>query len=108
MKFDHPLPAIKAVRQAGYDTKPTVILNQATGIYEIKFTGGPSLKQAKDIVEACMALGVRRYLEAELRYSRKIYQDDDTKPVQVVSDDAEPFMPDGRNQPAATPRADFS
>ena len=86
MKFNNLIQAVKAIRQAGYDTKPTITRNLDTGIYEIKFTGGPSLKQAKDIVEACMALGVREYLEAELRYSRKIYQDDDTKPIKVVSD----------------------
>ena len=60
MKFDNLIQAVKALRAIPQGTP--AVTQVAGGGFHIS---GPSigLKDAKDIVEACMALGVQRFLE---------------------------------------------
>ena len=62
MVFTNKIFAIKAVRELG--TKATIEKNPTTSIMEIRL--GTTLKECKDLTEAIMELGVRRFLEEEL------------------------------------------
>lgn len=91
MKFNSLVHATEAIWQVGYDARPTITRNPDTGVYEVKCSNAPSFTRSMDIVEACMALGVKQYLEEELRkrcvspvpddHFHSIFEDDDGKPI---------------------------
>lgn len=59
MKFDNVISAIKTLRAI---PRGTIGVSVVGGIPQVVVDGGGlGLKEAKDIVEACMALGVERY-----------------------------------------------
>lgn len=59
MKFDNVISAIKFLRAI---PRGTIGVSVVGGIPKVVVDGGGlGLKEAKDIVEACMALGVERY-----------------------------------------------
>ena len=61
MKFNNLIEAVKAVRDMAH--KVNITQNEQTLVWEIR--PGFGLKYAKDLAEAIMALGVRRFLEAQ-------------------------------------------
>ena len=61
MKFNNLIEAVKAVRDMAH--KVNITQNEQTLVWEIR--PGFGLKDAKDLAEAIMALGVRRFLEAQ-------------------------------------------
>lgn len=67
MKFDNLIQAVKAVREIGL-VQSVIEKNLKTARYEIVFKGGDiGLRDAKLLCEDIMALGVKRFLENELR-----------------------------------------
>ena len=61
MKFNNLIEAVKAIRETTHKVNSTQ--NEQTLVWEIR--PGFDLKDAKDLTEAIMALGVRRFLEAQ-------------------------------------------
>lgn len=68
MKFATKIDAIKKLRQLGSVQELHISQNLETGRYEIENSSAHlGLKDAKDIIEGMMELGVRYFLEEELR-----------------------------------------
>ena len=69
MKYTNKIFAIKALRDLTKREKPVLFIDEA-GYCRIKLPNGYcllGLKEAKDFVEDIMALGVKYYLENELK-----------------------------------------
>ena len=74
MKYTNKIFAIKALRDLTKREKPVLFIDEA-GYCRIKLPNGYcllGLKEAKDFVEDIMALGVKYYLEGELKKAQGI------------------------------------
>lgn len=63
--MNNQIEAIKAIRSLSVPKTPEVFVNDS-GVQIIYKTSGIGLMEAKDLVEAIMALGVKCHLERDL------------------------------------------